>query len=157
MFNRSKHLIFVLVALLIVISPVSVSAQEPQVNAFGVELPPDAAPPEEQVMRFLAGTGSTIDFAISVYDRPVPPYQCLSTPLVQVDKNYDIHPAAADSWEVSEDGLTWTFHLDPNLTWSDGTPVTAHDYVFTWQYEADPEHAYDFAWYWGFSCNPKNW
>ncbi len=157
MFNRSKHLIFVLVALLIVISPVSVSAQEPQVNAFGVELPPDAAPPEEQVMRFLAGTGSTIDFAISVYDRPVPPYQCLSTPLVQVDKNYDIYPAAADSWEVSEDGLTWTFHLDPNLTWSDGTPVTAHDYVFTWQYEADPEHAYDFAWYWGFSCNPKNW
>src|SRR5699024_2730242 len=37
----------------------------------------------------------------------------------------------ADSWEIAEDGVTYTFHLNPNATWQDGTPVTADDVVFT--------------------------
>jgi ABC-type transport system substrate-binding protein len=140
--------------------PEEVEAEEASggmVNAFGVELPPDAAPPEQQYMRFMAADSETIDFVVAVYSRPDPPWQTLSTPLVHLDKNFDLVPGAADSWEVSEDGLTWTFNLDPNLTWSDGVPVTAHDYEWSFQYMADPEHGYDFAWYWGFSSNPKNW
>jgi len=39
-------------------------------------------------------------------------------------------PGMADNWEVSEDGLTWTFHLR-KANWSDGVPVTAHDFVFS--------------------------
>ena len=39
-------------------------------------------------------------------------------------------PRGADSWEISEDGYTVTFHLNKNAKWSDGEPVTAHDYVF---------------------------
>ena len=38
-------------------------------------------------------------------------------------------PAAADRWEVSPDGLTWTFHLRPRARWSNGDPVTAADFV----------------------------
>jgi len=130
---------------------------EVYVNAFGVELPADAAPPEEQYIRVQATDAETIDFVVAVYNRPDPPWQTLSTPLIQLDKNFDLVPGAAESWEVSDDGLTWTFYLDPNLTWSDGVPVTAYDYEWSFQYMADPEHGYDFAWYWGFSCNPKNW
>jgi len=130
---------------------------EVYVNAFGVELPADAAPPEEQYIRVQAIDGESIDFVVTVYNRPDPPWQTLSTPLIQLDKNFDLVPGAAESWEVSDDGLTWTFYLDPNLTWSDGVPVTAYDYEWSFQYMADPEHGYDFAWYWGFSCNPKNW
>lgn len=37
----------------------------------------------------------------------------------------------AESWDISEDGLTYTFHLRPDAVWSDGTPVTAQDVVFT--------------------------
>ncbi len=37
-------------------------------------------------------------------------------------------PAAAESWEVSEDGLSWTFHLRPELKWSDGTPIDAQTF-----------------------------
>lgn len=36
-------------------------------------------------------------------------------------------------WTLSPDGLTYTFHLRPGLTWSDGTPVTAHDFVYSWR------------------------
>jgi ABC-type oligopeptide transport system substrate-binding subunit len=119
------------------------------VNAFGVTLPPDAAPPAQQFIRTLATEGVTVDFAVSVYKRTTPAYcEELSTPLLRIDKNFEILPADALSWEVSADGLTWTFHLDPNLMWSDGNHVTANDYVTTFQYQADPKHAWDFAWFW---------
>jgi oligopeptide transport system substrate-binding protein len=46
-------------------------------------------------------------------------------------------PGAAASWETSKDGLTWTFHLRHHL-WSDGMPVTSHDFVFAWRRILDP-------------------
>ncbi len=42
-----------------------------------------------------------------------------------------IEPGIAESWEVSEDGLTYTFHLNPDVTWSDGEDVTAEDVKFS--------------------------
>jgi len=45
----------------------------------------------------------------------------------------------AESWEVSSDGLTWTFHLNEDLTWDDGEPVTAEDVAFTFNYIIDNE------------------
>jgi oligopeptide transport system substrate-binding protein len=48
-------------------------------------------------------------------------------------------PGAAESWTVSEDGLTWTFHLRPGALWSDGVPVKASDVVFGFQRLLDPK------------------
>ncbi|HRE82203.1 MAG TPA: peptide ABC transporter substrate-binding protein [Opitutaceae bacterium] len=42
-------------------------------------------------------------------------------------------PAVAERWATSADGLTWTFHLRPNLMWSDGVPLTASDFVYSFQ------------------------
>ena len=42
-----------------------------------------------------------------------------------------VEPALAETWEVSEDGLTWTFHLRQDVNWHDGQPFTAHDVDFT--------------------------
>jgi oligopeptide transport system substrate-binding protein len=55
-------------------------------------------------------------------------------------------PGAAESWETSEDGLTWTFHLRDH-TWSDGVPVTAEDFVFAWRRILDPNTAAPYAYY----------
>jgi len=41
-------------------------------------------------------------------------------------------PGVAESWTVSEDGLTWTFKLRPGVVWSDGTPLTAEDFRWSW-------------------------
>lgn len=46
------------------------------------------------------------------------------------DGQYVMSPGDAQSWEVSEDGLVWTFHLGDN-TWNDGVPVTAEQYVYS--------------------------
>jgi len=50
-------------------------------------------------------------------------------------------PAGADSWTVSDDGTRYTFHIRDGWTWSDGTPVTAQDYVYSFQRIADPATA----------------
>ncbi len=42
-----------------------------------------------------------------------------------------VEPLLAESWDISEDGLQWTFHLHPNVRWNDGKPFTADDVVFT--------------------------
>ena len=118
------------------------------VNAFGVTLPDDAAPPDQQYIHLMGIEGTTLDFAVSVYKRGNSNVTILSTPFVRLDKNFEINPAGALTWESSENGTVWTFHMDPDLTWSDGNPVTADDVVFTFQYQADPEHAWDFAWFW---------
>src|ERR1700743_3299298 len=47
-------------------------------------------------------------------------------------------PGAAESWEVSPDGLTWTFHMRKGAVWSDGAPVTSRDFLHSWQRELDP-------------------
>lgn len=46
-------------------------------------------------------------------------------------------PGMAERWEVSEDGLTWTFHLR-DAVWTDGKPVTANDFAYAWTRVLDP-------------------
>ena len=49
-------------------------------------------------------------------------------------------PALADKWHISDDKKTFTFHLDPDARWSDGTPVTAGDVQWTYDMIMDPKH-----------------
>ena len=53
-------------------------------------------------------------------------------------------PGAAERWETSADGLTWTFHLRDHQ-WSDGKPVTANDFVYAWRRILDPKTAAAYA------------
>jgi len=55
----------------------------------------------------------------------------ISTGLVQADDKMAIQPQLAQSWDVSPDGLTWTFHLRHNLTFSDGAPLTSADVAYS--------------------------
>ena len=121
-------------------------------SVVGRPLPPDAAPADQQVLTGLTQPATTLDFFVSVYKRPQNVdgnswSDDLSAPLVRLDKNFNLIPAAATSWDVSADGQTWTFHLDRAQVWSDGAPVTADDFVATFRLGADPKYAWDFAWF----------
>jgi ABC-type transport system substrate-binding protein len=143
-------------------APTAAQAEQPAAPAGGtlngVTLPPDAAPADQQVyVVHYDNTAdfTTIDFYESVYKRGGAVADILSDPLVRLNKNFEIVPGAATSWSVDSGGLIWTFKLDPNLMWSDDTPVTADDYVATFRYAADPKHAWDFTWFFGGVI--KNW
>ncbi|KGJ03685.1 oligopeptide transport system substrate-binding protein [Paracoccus halophilus] len=66
--------------------------------------------------------------------------------LLNEDAKGAMIPGAAESWEVSEDGLTYTFHLR-EAKWSNGDPVTAGDFVYAWQRAANPATASEYAWF----------
>lgn len=65
--------------------------------------------------------------------------------LMQMDSDGQAVSAIAESYELSDDGLTYTFHLRTDAKWSNGTPVTAADFVFAWQRAVDPAVASEYA------------
>ncbi|MGL5425278.1 MAG: ABC transporter substrate-binding protein [Serratia fonticola] len=66
--------------------------------------------------------------------------------LVSTDANGHLAPAVAENWE-NAGYQTWTFHLRPGAVWSDGSPVTAQDFVYSWQRLADPKTGSPYASY----------
>ncbi len=66
--------------------------------------------------------------------------------LVNQDSKGNLVPGAAKSWET-EDYKTWTFHIRDDAKWSNGDPVTAEDFVYTWRRLADPKTASPYASY----------
>ncbi len=65
--------------------------------------------------------------------------------LMQMDADGQAVNALAESVDVSEDGLTYTFHIRKDANWSNGDPVTAADFVFAWQRAVDPEVASEYS------------
>lgn len=61
-----------------------------------------------------------------------------NTPLI-------VGPGVAERYELADDGKTYTFHLRQNAQWSDGTPLTAHDFVWSWQRLLHPETMSEYA------------
>ncbi len=65
--------------------------------------------------------------------------------LYTYDENGQTAPNFATGYTVSDDGLTYTFTMREGLLWSDGTPLTAKDFEYSWKRAADPETAADYA------------
>ncbi|EKV56185.1 ABC transporter substrate-binding protein [Brachyspira hampsonii 30446] len=61
------------------------------------------------------------------------------------DRNNKVVPGVAEKWEISPDGKTYTFYLRTNSTWSDGKPVVAEDFVYSWQRQVDPKVASEYS------------
>lgn len=66
--------------------------------------------------------------------------------IYRVNANQELEPAGAkEKAEISEDGLVYHIKLRQESKWSDGNPVTAHDYVYAWQRVVDPENKSEYA------------
>ena len=61
--------------------------------------------------------------------------------LLIIDENNEVQPGQAEKWEVSDDGLTWTFTMRDGLKWSDGSELTAKDFEYTMKRICNPDTA----------------
>ncbi|MDR1048859.1 MAG: peptide ABC transporter substrate-binding protein, partial [Synergistaceae bacterium] len=98
----------------------------------------------EQVLRYnLAGEPKTLDPTINseLYAGFIIEH-CFEGLLR--DRNGELVPGIAESWEISEDGKTYTFHLR-DAQWSDGKPVTAKDFEYAWKRVIDPAAGSSYA------------
>lgn len=126
-------------------APEAPAASAEVINRAGVKLPADAAPVEKQILRLAADDAPWAGWDTSVYDSITSSTIGMYDSCVRPDRQWNPQPNACTSWKISDDGLTWTFELQKDKVWNDGTPVTADDFVFTLQRYARAD--YDFEWY----------
>ena len=67
--------------------------------------------------------------------------------LVSFDRNNKIVPALAEKWEMSKDGKTYTFHIRKTAKWSDGVPVTAQNFIDSWERLLNAKTASEYAYF----------
>jgi oligopeptide transport system substrate-binding protein len=102
---------------------------------------PAAAPDAAQVLRMPLLPGhslGTLDPALELDSSAGGILQLIWPTLVTVDQTGEPHPWAAESIDISSDGLEYTFHLHPGLIWSDGTPLDAKAFAFSLNRLLDP-------------------
>jgi oligopeptide transport system substrate-binding protein len=121
----------------------SSSALPQLVNSIGKVLPLDAAPLVDQVYHFMRDEPASLDVSVNLYVGEWNEF--LFETLVTRDENGEVIPAAAERWEISADGKTWTFYLRKTGKWSDGRPVTAHDFLYTYRRSLSYETANPYA------------
>ncbi len=119
--------------------------QTSRVNTAGRELPTDAAPLSEQYIRLTMPEPSTLDVGIALFDAQFNAF--LFESLLVFDDNMEVKPAAAESWSVGDDHRTWTFKIRPGATWSDGRPLTAHDFEWSFRRLVSPDAGNIFAYF----------
>ncbi len=104
-------------------------------------------PADEADFRFISASAHHyLDPQKASWSHDIRIIECLFEPLVRVrPDDLQVEPAAAQSWEASEDGLAYTFTLRPDAKWSNGDPVTAGDFIYAWQRALLPDSAADYT------------
>jgi ABC-type transport system substrate-binding protein len=109
-------------------------------------LPPDAAPLEKQILYESAAEPRHLDIARDIYGSGVA-INWGGEPLLRRDENQVLVPALAESWKAGENVEYWDFVIRRNARWSDGVPITAEDWVFTFRHLASPNLDNPWAWF----------
>ena len=106
-------------------------------------------PPEEateQVLRIAIGAEPpSLDPGLASDTTSAMIVQNIGDPLVILGEDLAPVPALAESWDVSEDGTVYTFHMRQDGKWTNGDPVTAKDFEYAWKRTVSPELAADYS------------
>jgi ABC-type oligopeptide transport system substrate-binding subunit len=115
-------------------------------GAAGASLPPDALAADKQI--WVTGIGQTGGgfghIMESLYNRAFE-HNGGAESLTTLNNDLEVVGVGAESWKASDDGLSWDFKLRQGLTFSDGRPVTAKDWVYTLRHSLS--NKYDFGWF----------
>ena len=88
---------------------------------------------------------TSLNTLLATYAYDFTPINAMIECLCRDDENDVPQPAGAETVDISDDKLVYTFHLREDATWSNGDPVVATDYEFAWQQALNPEVASDYA------------
>lgn len=147
-----KRVLALIVVLAMVFSIVGCAKQEAPAPT---DEPAEETPSEEQPAEQTAGNDDYLVWNIAVDSQTWDPtlnssadgghiIQNLFEGLTRETKD-GIEAAAADSWEITNDGKTYTFKLKEGLKWSDGQPLTAKDFEYAWKRACDPAVASEYS------------
>jgi ABC-type oligopeptide transport system substrate-binding subunit/class 3 adenylate cyclase len=114
-------------------------ANEAYQRAFGHWMPPAPRAATERIRVATSFLPNDLDPKSAIAWPNIQACMQLFDRLVEAWPERTIVPSLAERWEISDDGLRYVFHLREGLTWSDGTPLTAHDVEFGIKRVLDPE------------------
>ncbi len=127
-------------------SAVAAALASAPAHAWAQDAPPQPSPPrpdgtpapdDQQVLRMVTPGPFRMDpptYNLGLWQLQMMVFQALT----RVTMEGEVGPGVADSWESNEDATEWTFHLNPNAKFSDGTPLTANDVKWTWDWLVNP-------------------
>ncbi len=101
---------------------------------------------QQELVRHIKDEPASLDPAKAVGLPEIQVIRDLYEGLVNQDANGNIIPGVATRWQTNDQKI-WTFTLRNDAKWSDGTPVTAQDFVYSWQRLVDPKTTSPFAWF----------
>jgi oligopeptide transport system substrate-binding protein len=108
----------------------------------------ESAPAAPKEFRFtLASDPPTLDPALMTDAQSSIASSGLYEGLVRMNPAGEPEPSIAESWDITDDGKTYTFHLRSDAKWSNGDPVTAHDFEYAWKRALAPETASEYAYF----------
>jgi peptide/nickel transport system substrate-binding protein len=105
----------------------------------GLAAPPAARPAGKDFVIGFLGDATSLNPVVATDGQSYIAEWPIFDSLVELDARLGIKPLLAESWEVSKDGLTYTFKLKKGVTWHDGKPFTARDVAFTAYAVLDPK------------------
>jgi peptide/nickel transport system substrate-binding protein len=96
---------------------------------------------QEQELRIATGSSGVATFSFQILSAGGDQQNWItlqSVPPLYFDVDLNLQPGFLNSWESNDDSSVWTFTIDPNAQWSDGTPITAQQAIDSWQIQAAP-------------------
>lgn len=90
---------------------------------------------------------SSLDWGITTEHASIRVLTNIMEGLTRFDDDLNVVPALAESWEILDDGYRYVFHLRENARWTDGRPVVAQDFVYSWRRLLDPKLAGEYAYF----------
>ncbi|MBI4041981.1 MAG: peptide ABC transporter substrate-binding protein [Deltaproteobacteria bacterium] len=142
--NRNKFTLFLLIAIALLV-PLSACKKKGEERGAG-----QSVVKEEFANTFryrLRSEPPSLDWSLATDNVSAEILFNIMDGLLHYDSNLYLQPALAESWDISRDGTEYTFHIRKGVKWSDGVPLKAQDFVYSWRRLLDPGTGAEYAYF----------